>query len=88
MRRAKVSRISEKARILAYLSAERQRAHTPVKEKPPEMFGQFPFGGGNEIRTRGLRVANAALYQLSHTPAKFTTVFPFSTSRSKTSVIY
>ena len=26
------------------------------------------FGGDNEIRTRDLCVANASLYQLSHTP--------------------
>ena len=29
---------------------------------------RFCFGGGKGIRTPGLRVANAALYQLSHTP--------------------
>ena len=28
----------------------------------------FLNGGDNEIRTRDLRVANATLYQLSHTP--------------------
>ncbi len=28
----------------------------------------FASGGDNEIRTRDLRVANATLYQLSHTP--------------------
>ena len=27
-----------------------------------------PYGGDNEIRTRGLLVANEALYQLSHIP--------------------
>ena len=29
---------------------------------------QFGNGGDNEIRTRDLCVANASLYQLSHTP--------------------
>ena len=34
----------------------------------PYRFGLFSSGGGKGIRTPGLRVANAALYQLSHTP--------------------
>ena len=31
----------------------------------------FSLGGDNEIRTRGLLVANEALYQLSHIPKAF-----------------
>ncbi len=36
----------------------------PKKQRVSRCF----FGGDNEIRTRGLCVANAALYQLSHIP--------------------
>lgn len=34
-------------------------------------FVLFEYGGDNEIRTHGLRVANATLYQLSHIPTTF-----------------
>lgn len=51
--------------------ADAEKKRICKKNTNPDFFSRFVLfacGGGNEIRTRGLRVANAALYQLSHTP--------------------
>lgn len=39
-----------------------------TNSKLPSEFVFFICGGDNGIRTHGLRVANASLYQLSHIP--------------------
>ena len=57
--------------VFGRFSADAAKKRICKKKYEPRFFSRFVLfacGGGNEIRTRGLRVANAALYQLSHTP--------------------
>ena len=42
--------------------------HKWINEKRTPKWCPFFIGGPEEIRTLGLRVANAALYQLSYEP--------------------
>ena len=58
------TKLSDKFTVREYLEMTRQKAN---KRHRPVMAGAF-FYGDDGIRTRDLRVANAALSQLSYVP--------------------
>ena len=58
-----------KARFRSALDGTgKPHVHVKAPGLPIGKPGAFTKYGGGETRTRGLRVPNAALYQLSHTP--------------------
>lgn len=57
-------RAFSRRRVPRYLHHRQQK----IKNKPKNNLRLVVYGGDNGTRTRGLCVANASLYQLSHIP--------------------